>query len=118
MDPGVLTAMNADFATSDLEDDALQFRLDDAFHDYLVAQSRNPYLIRAFAVIAVQNTRIRFLSGRSQKHRKRETQEEHDRIIRGILAGNHEEAAEELLQHLRKSKEAAFATLSGSAIHF
>lgn len=118
MDPGVLTAMNADFRTSDLEDDALQFRLDDAFHDYLVAQSRNPYLIRAFAVIAVQNTRIRFLSGRSQKHRKRETQEEHDRIIRGILAGNHEEAAEELLQHLRKSKEAAFATLSGSAIHF
>lgn len=116
MEAAVLTAMNEDFRTSDLEDDALQFRLDDAFHDYLVHQSQNPYLISAFAVIAVQNTRIRFLSGRSQKHRKRETQEEHDRIIQGILSGNHEEAAAELLRHLQKSKEAAFATLMDSII--
>lgn len=82
--------------------------LDDRFHQILLSQCPNRYLLQAYQSIHDQNARLRIISGRDNDPRLRSTMDEHQAILDGLLNHKPEEAAEAMREHLNRSRLSAF----------
>jgi DNA-binding GntR family transcriptional regulator len=87
------------------------FDMDDAFHSYIVAQTKNIYLINTSRSISDHNMRLRVLSGKSVEKRVEVTTSEHTEIIDHLINGEIERAVEALVDHLEKAKEASYISM-------
>lgn len=87
------------------------FDMDDAFHSYIVAQTKNIYLINTSRSISDHNMRLRVLSGKSVEKRVEVTTSEHTEIIDHLINGEVERAVDALVDHLEKAKEASYISM-------
>lgn len=86
-------------------------------HQLILTANNNPYFEEMMEKVNDQNHRLRTLSTVSVKNRDQETKEEHLRIIDFLLEGNAGQAAEEMKEHLEKSKNAAIQAMSDSRFY-
>lgn len=102
-----------DFKATLLANTELQafFDLDDSFHSYIVAQTKNIYLINTSRSISDHNMRLRVLSGKSVEKRVEVTTSEHIEIIDHLINGEIERAVDALVDHLEKAKEASYISM-------
>lgn len=87
---------------------------DDNFHQIIMNQCTNRYVIQTYKSVQDQNCRIRILSGRFEEQRLNNTIDEHLCILDHLAKGYVEVAAEQMKKHLYNSKEAAFRTFINS----
>lgn len=87
------------------------FDLDDAFHSYIVAQTKNIYLINTSRSISDHNMRLRVLSGKSVAKRVEVTTAEHNEIIDHLINREVDKAVDALVEHLEKAKEASYISM-------
>lgn len=83
-------------------------RIDNVFHLAVVDRSGNAYLRQLMDNMYAQNERIRYHLTRLPR-RLQETVAEHVGIIDAMLARKPEEAADQMREHLVKSRRAAFS---------
>ncbi len=84
-------------------DPTLVARLDEGFHQSLVAATGNPEMARVFSEVTERIRIIRRLDF-TQPERIRQTYEEHARVLRYVLARKAEQAALLLKAHINLSK--------------
>lgn len=82
------------------------FRLDRAFHDFIIESLNNGYLKDVYADLLDLNQRIRILSGRNQT-RVVEGIDEHIAIIDAFLLRDEEAVSKLIVKHLQNSQAAA-----------
>ncbi|HIU77260.1 MAG TPA: GntR family transcriptional regulator [Candidatus Pelethocola excrementipullorum] len=80
------------------------YRLDNEFHQCIVSQCTNIYLIRTYEDLQNQDRRLRIMTGSSIEERLLITIQEHKQILDCIIAGDLEGAAEAMRKHLGNSK--------------
>lgn len=87
------------------------FDLDDTFHSYIVAQTKNIYLINTSRSISDHNMRLRVLSGKSVEKRVEVTTTEHTEILDHLINREYDKAVDALVDHLEKAKEASYISM-------
>ncbi len=92
----------------DFQNNEKSYQIDDELHMYFVNQTGNIYLINTMSAIYDHNMRLRILAGQKVEQRGEATKQEHDVIFDYILEGNYDKAAEALVLHLEKSREASY----------
>ncbi len=90
------------------------YESDDNFHQIIMNQCTNRYVLQTYANVQDQNCRFRILSGRYEEQRLKSTIDEHLSILDNLAKGNLEPAAEQMKSHLDNSKQAAFRTFLNS----
>lgn len=83
------------------------FAYDDKFHQLLIGQSKNKYIIQTLHNVQSENSRLRILIGKASDERIRETLEEHKIIYEALAKVDAKTAAGAIRSHIKKSKEAA-----------
>lgn len=91
------------------------YEQDDNFHQIIMSQCSNRYLLHTYLSVQDQNCRFRILSGRYEEQRLKSTTEEHFDILDNIAKGDLEAAADHMKTHLYNSRESAFRTFMNSA---
>lgn len=80
------------------------FSLDASFHEYIVAQCGNQTLMKNFNRLHAHSLTIGSAVSRNcSLDRWRDTQKEHEKVLRGILKGSADEAEAALRIHLEKT---------------
>ena len=74
-------------------------KLDYDFHNVIIANSRNPYYIDAYSLVAARMAAIRVHLGANQEHTERSLKQ-HENIIKALENNDVESAINELLQHI------------------
>lgn len=92
------------------ENMAQSIEIDDKFHRTLCEACANTYLLASLEETAMQNQRVRILSGLT-KGRIVQSQEEHLLVLSMMLAKEYEKAAQAMEKHLLKAEEEAFKLL-------
>ena len=82
------------------------FRIDRAFHDFIIESTGNGYLKDVYADLLDQNQRIRILTGKNQA-RVIEGIGEHLAIVAAFLSRDEETVFQAILRHLRNSQVAS-----------
>ena len=85
--------------------------MDDTFHDMFIASTGNDYFIKMYDLIVNQVKRMRIMSGVSSEQRRKETIEEHLKIVECTMKQDWTGAANLMTVHLRNSKNAIFEVL-------
>ena len=88
------------------------FIYDNDFHDMLISLCQNRYFLDLYCKLRDSNMRLRIVSGMNAEDRLKATVEEHLAVFSGILENNSEKAAAAMIEHLEKSREAAFRSFS------
>lgn len=92
------------------------YDLDNEFHETIISQCINRYLVQTYYNIHNQNCRLRIISGRANDKRLLDTVEEHFQILEGLSNKNYEKAAQAMTDHLTNSRASAFqAFLEGNS---
>lgn len=81
---------------------------DDAFHALMISALENPYLQGAYANIAALNSRLRLLSDKRAAYRTAQTVAEHLAVLDACIIGDYNAAADAMVLHLQKGRQAAF----------
>lgn len=92
----------------DFENNEKSYQIDDELHRYFVNQTSNIYLINTTRAIYDHNMRLRILAGEKVEYRIKSTINEHDEIIKSLLDSRYEDAADSLIDHLERSREASY----------
>lgn len=92
------------------------YRKDQALHEILMNICQNNYFVDLLQRLYAQNHRLRILSGDFLSYRAEETVQEHRAVIKALLNNDYEGAAEAMLLHLQKSKEAAINVMINAKI--
>lgn len=91
-----------------------EYDVDHDLHEMLIKACDNPYILEMMAKIFGQNHRLRILSGQRLEYRLRDTALEHEQILHLLASGKRKEAADAMREHLKHSREAAIAMMTGS----
>lgn len=78
---------------------------DAAYHLFLAESTGNRYILKQMEELMTQTQRIRNLSNVQRKNRYQVSIEEHIRMTEALQREDGEQAAEEVLCHLRNSEE-------------
>ncbi len=78
---------------------------DAAYHLFLAESTGNHYILKQMEELMTQTQRIRNLSNVQHKNRYQSAIEEHIRMVEALQNENGEQAADEVLGHLRNSEE-------------
>lgn len=95
-----------------VREDTDYFRMDDLFHEEIIHQSKNRYLLQLHNSLRDQNRRLRLLIGRSVTERIQQTYKEHMEIYNKLLSYDAEEAARLMENHIRSARESTFRYFS------
>jgi GntR family transcriptional regulator, rspAB operon transcriptional repressor len=87
------------------------YEIDDRLHRFFMSSSSNKYFHQTMDHLYNQNHRLRILSGEKIDERRKETKEEHLKIIDFLLDGKADEAGDAMKRHLDNSKKASIAYL-------
>lgn len=90
------------------------YSMDDLLHRILCNACPNPYIRDPMGHILDQSNRLRILAGKNIHGRQFSATQEHIALLRAVLAGNAEEAAGLLTEHLNNSRDAAIRSLLDS----
>lgn len=86
--------------------------MDDLFHEEIIHQSKNRYLLQLHNGLRDQNRRLRLLIGRSVTERIQLTYEQHVEIYNKLLDYDAEKAAQLMENHIRSARESTFRYFS------
>lgn len=84
------------------------YDLDYHFHSLIMSACPNEFIRRSYDAIQTQDERFRYMTGTVSNARLEATFKEHMAIVEPCLKGQWEEAAEQLRNHLERSKSSAF----------
>lgn len=93
------------------------FKLDDEFHNEIIKQCNNHYLLQTLNTVHNQNSRLRIISGRYGDNRLNETIDEHAKILDCLAKRDVAGAAKAMEHHLLTAKSSAFDAFIGNRPH-
>lgn len=81
------------------------YNADDEFHSFIVEPFKNTYINNIMEDVRVQGKRLRIITGRVKEFRY--TTDEHIKVIDDILAEKYEKAAQNMQDHISRSRNNA-----------
>lgn len=106
-----LKNLNEKIKESIISNDMEYYIYDNDFHFTLISRCSNSYFLRTYNDINNQNSRLRFLSGKQNFNRLKETYEEHKLIINELEKNDLKKASDFMKNHLEKSRSSYYDVL-------
>jgi len=107
-----LKKFKSEFNDENKSDILNQYKIDDEFHEYIVSKTKNIYLINILDTIYSNNNRVRIMSGKNLNERIDNSIKEHNAILDKLIEKNYEKAVTALRDHLERSRDIAYKSLT------